>query len=190
MQQLKVDLGELAFAFESGFHELSNYLDLETGEIVVVTDDARGHLEAIYEAMNGEEGEELPGMATLLAEWGLPDWQRQAVLQADAVERGYGDRFLAVPQMGSHEAYRDMEDFIIIIRSPRLRELLDVAITGRGAFRRFKDVLYNYPHEEKRWFAFKEARMVERVREWLEAHDIEPVDLGGTENDGWKTDHT
>ena len=27
MRQLKVDLGELAFAFESGFHELSNYLD-------------------------------------------------------------------------------------------------------------------------------------------------------------------
>ena len=39
MRQLKVDLGELAFAFESGFHELYNYFDLETGEIVVVTDD-------------------------------------------------------------------------------------------------------------------------------------------------------
>ena len=184
MRQLKVDLGELAFAFESGFHELSNYLDLETGEIVVVTDDARGHLEAIYEAMNGEGGEALPPLANLVAEWGLHDWQQQAVLQAGAVKRGYGDRFIAVPQMDSHEAYCDMEDFITTIRNPQLRELLDVAITGRGAFRRFKDVLYNYPHEEKRWFAFKEARMVERVREWLEAHDIEPVDVGGTADDG------
>ena len=175
MRQLKVDLGELAFAFESGFHELSNYLDLETGEIVVVTNDARGYLEAVYEAVNGEGGEESSGMATLLAEWGLADWQRQAVLQADAVERGYGDRFIAVPQMDSHEAYRDMEDFITTIRNPHIRELLDVAITGRGAFHRFKDVLYNYPHEEKRWFAFKEARMVERVREWLTECDIEPI---------------
>jgi len=184
MRQLKVDLGELAFAFESSFHELSNYFDLETGEIVVVTDDARGQLEAIYEAMNGEGGEASPALADLVAESGLHDWQQQAVLQADAVERGYGDRFIAVPQMDSHEAYGDMEDFIATIRNPHIRELLDVAIMGRGAFRRFKDVLYNYPHEEKRWFAFKEARMVERVREWLEAHDIEPVDVGGTTDDG------
>ena len=103
-----------------------------------------------------------------------PTGRQQAVLQADAVETGYGERFIAVPQMESDEAYRDMEDFIATVRNPHIRELLEVAITGRGAFRRFKDVLYNYPHEEKRWFAFKEARMVERVREWLEAHDIEP----------------
>jgi|WetSurMetagenome_2_1015567.scaffolds.fasta_scaffold111942_2 hypothetical protein len=175
MRKLKVDLSELAFVFESGFHELSNYLDLETGEIVVVTDDTRGYLEAIYEAMNSEGGEASPALATLVAESGLHEWQQQAVLQADAVERGYGDRFIPVPQMDSHEAYRDMEDFSATVRNPHIRELLEVAITGRGAFRRFKDAFYNYPHEEKRWFAFKEARMVERVREWLEAHDIEPI---------------
>ena len=38
-----------------------------------------------------------------------------------------------------------MEDFIATVRNPHLRELLEVAIMGRGAFRRFKDVLYNYP---------------------------------------------
>lgn len=184
MRKLKVDLGELAFAFESGFHELSNYLDLETGEIVVVTDDARGQLEAIYEEMGVQEGEESSAVADLLDEWGLPEWQKQAVREADAVERGYGTRFVTVPHVDSHQAYGDMEDFIETVRRPHIRELLEVAIIGRGAFRRFKDVLYNYPHEEKRWFAFKEARMVERVREWLEAHDIAPVDVGGVENDG------
>ncbi len=164
MRQLKVDLGELAFAFESNFHELSNYFDFETGEIVVVTEDARGQLEAICEAMNGEGEEASSTLADLVAESGLHDWQQQAVLQADAVERGYGDRFIVVPQMDSHEAYGDMEDFIVTVRNPHIRELLDVAIMGRGAFRRFKDVLYNYPYEEKRWFAFKEAQMAERVR--------------------------
>ena len=41
MRKLKVDLGDLAFAFESNFDELTNYLDLETGEIVVVSYDTR-----------------------------------------------------------------------------------------------------------------------------------------------------
>jgi len=178
MRQLKVDLGDLAFAFESGFQELSNYLDLETGAIVVVTDDTRHELEAIYDEVDVEEGEELPSLTDLLAGRGLPDWEKQAVLEADAVERDYGTRFVAVPQIDSHEAYRDMEDFIATVRNPHIRELLEVAIMGRGAFRRFKDVLLNYPREEQRWFAFRDARMAERVREWLEEYDIEPVGGG------------
>ena len=90
-----------------------------------------------------------PTLAERVAQQGLPEWQQQQLLVADAVEIGYGERFVAVPQVESGEAYRDMDDFIATVRRPHLRELLDVAIIGRGAFRRFKDVLYTYPHEEK-----------------------------------------
>jgi hypothetical protein len=180
MRKLKIDLGDLAFAFESGFHELSNYLDLETGEIVVVTDDTRRELEEIYEEMEAGEREDASALARHLDGLNLPAWQKQMMLQADQVERDYGTRFVAVPHVDSHEAYGDMEDFIATVRNPHLRELLEVAIMGRGAFRRFKDVLLNYPREEKRWFAFQEARMFERVREWLEEYDVEPTDdMGG-----------
>ncbi len=175
MRKLKVDLGELAFAFESGFHEQSNYLDLETGEIVVVTDDTRRELEEICEEMEAEEQKDASALARLLDGLNLPAWQKQMVLQADRVERDYGTRFVAVPHVDSHEAYGDMEDFIATVRNPHLRELLEVAIMGRGAFRRFKDVLLTYPREEQRWFEFRDARMIERVREWLEGHDIEPI---------------
>jgi len=179
MRHLKVDLHELAFAFESSFYELSHYLDLETGQVVVVSEDAQRELEAIYEELELEEDEEPPALTSLLEQRELPDWQKQTVLEADAVERDYGTRFIAVPQVDSHEAYSDMEDFIATVRNPHLRELLEVAIMGRGAFRRFKDVLLDYPHERERWFAFKDEKMLERVREWLEAHDIEPIDKGG-----------
>jgi hypothetical protein len=184
MRKLKIDLGELAFAFESGFDQLSNYLDLETGEIAIVTDDTRGELEAIYEEMDAEEDEDSSALIDLLKERNLPDWQKQMVLQANQVERGYETRFVAVPQVDSHEAYGDMVDFIATVRSLHIRELLEVAIMGRGAFRRFKDVLYNYPHEEKRWFAFKETRMLERVRAWLEGYGIEPISETQTDDDG------
>ena len=43
-----------------------------------------------------------------------------------------------------------------------------VAISGRGAFRRFKDVLLRYPEERERWFQFKNEWMQERALEWLD----------------------
>ncbi len=134
MRKLTVDLGELAFAMESNFAETRTYLDLETGEVVAVGDDIRGELEAIYEQMEPDEPADSPRFLELVAQRGLPDWQRQQLLVADQVERGYGERFIAVPQVDSHEAYRDMEDFIATVRSPHIRELLEVAITGRAHF--------------------------------------------------------
>ena len=50
---------------------------------------------------------------------------------------------------------------------PGGEELLDVAIQGKGAFRRFKDVLRGHPGEQQRWFEFQAARMDARAREWL-----------------------
>ena len=40
-------------------------------------------------------------------------------------------------------------------------------MSGRGAFRRFKDVLARDPAELRRFFAFTNNRKRERAREWL-----------------------
>jgi hypothetical protein len=76
------------------------------------------------------------------------------------------DRWLGVWPLGSGAAYRDMVHFASS-RSGRLRELLDVAINGRGAFRRFKNVLYDWPDDRADWFAFSEDRSRGRARAWL-----------------------
>jgi hypothetical protein len=67
----------------------------------------------------------------------------------------------------SHEGYRDMEDFIALVRDPRARELLERAIEGRGAFRRFKDTLFEFRELREAWFRFHDARMERRALEWL-----------------------
>jgi hypothetical protein len=175
MRQLNIDLDDLALAFESGFEGMHHYLDLETGQVVAVSDDIWRALEEIYDEIELEEGQEPPPLDQLLDARYLPDWQEQALRQAYAVEAGYGQRFVAVPQMDPHEAYRDMEDFIATVRNDHVRELLEVAIMGRGAFRRFKDVLLRYPRERERWFAFQDARLRRRVLEWLESLGIAPA---------------
>ena len=49
------------------------------------------------------------------------------------------------------------------------------AIRGRGAFRRFKDLIARHPDVEEQWYACKDARAKERVLHWLDAHDMEPI---------------
>lgn len=46
------------------------------------------------------------------------------------------------------------------------------AIEGRGAFRRFKDVLLEFPQLREQWFAFHETRMRRRALEWLADHEV------------------
>ncbi len=68
-----------------------------------------------------------------------------------------------------------MEDFIETVKGVKLKEKLYNALTGKGAFRRFKDVLNSYPKERERWFKFKDEKVIERVNEWLKEEGIEIV---------------
>ncbi len=72
-----------------------------------------------------------------------------------------------IEPLPSHEAYGDLVDFTERVRDPRARDLLERAIAGRGAFRRFKDTLFEFPELREAWFAFHDARMGRRALEWL-----------------------
>ncbi len=56
-----------------------------------------------------------------------------------------------------------MEAFIVTVHNPRLQEQLERAISGRGAFRYFKDMLLDYPAERECWFQFKRERLHHRM---------------------------
>ena len=60
-----------------------------------------------------------------------------------------------------------MVAFIEQVNDPDQRDRLEIAISGRGAFRRFKDVLARDEGELNRFFAFTNGRKRERAREWL-----------------------
>jgi hypothetical protein len=78
------------------------------------------------------------------------------------------DVFEAIPRIESYQAYSDMEDFIASVKDENMAGLLNVAIEGKGAFRRFKDGLLDYPEERENWFRFKDARMRDRAAKWLD----------------------
>jgi Uncharacterised protein family (UPF0158) len=71
-----------------------------------------------------------------------------------------------------------MQDFIETVQNAHFRELLEVSIQGRGAFRRFKDTVGRDPAELQRWFACRNQRLEERAREWLADEGFEPLPKG------------
>jgi hypothetical protein len=84
--------------------------------------------------------------------------------------------YLRVDPVSSREQYRWMEHFIAEVEDDELKQLLLGAIDGKGAFRRFKDVLINYPIDRERWFTFRSARLRECMEGWLLTHDIKTVE--------------
>jgi hypothetical protein len=78
-----------------------------------------------------------------------------------------------VEPVPSREQYRMMERFIATVTNTALKDALQDAIVGKGAFRRFKDALARYPEERKRWFAFRDALLHRFILDWLKEHHLE-----------------
>ena len=88
------------------------------------------------------------------------------------------ERYLRIPHAVPRDGFRDMERFIETVQDAALRQLLNIAVNGKSVFRRFKDVLHDYPRERERWFRFQADRVQQRILEWLESEDIEPITGG------------
>jgi hypothetical protein len=83
--------------------------------------------------------------------------------------------YLLVDPVSSREQYRWMERYIATVEEPELRQKLVSSIDGKGAFRRFKDVLMAYPVERERWFTFRSERLRAAMQSWLDTHSLESV---------------
>ncbi|MGW0824399.1 UPF0158 family protein [Streptomyces sp. NPDC002845] len=85
----------------------------------------------------------------------------------EAEEADDPDRWLYVPALGSRAGYRDMELFIDGLGDADLADRLRIAVRGRGAFRRFKDVLARDERAWRRYHRFGDERQRGRARAWL-----------------------
>jgi hypothetical protein len=90
---------------------------------------------------------------------------------ADAIHN-----FVRVEPAASREQYRWMERFTTSVSDPQLRERLIISIDGKGAFRRFKDVLLAYPVERERWFGYRADLLHWHIHGWLADNDVVPAE--------------
>jgi hypothetical protein len=81
------------------------------------------------------------------------------------------DRWLRFDTTGSRDGWQDMAAFAERQRDDRLRDRLEQSIQGKGAFRRFRDLVHDENLSEA-WHVFSTDRQLGRARAYLAAEGI------------------
>ncbi|MBD3255476.1 MAG: hypothetical protein GF383_10305 [Candidatus Lokiarchaeota archaeon] len=134
------------------------YLDAQTGKIIYINPE-----EEEYDSNSEQEyGEDDPDM--------LETFQYEENVRNDY------SRYLQIPSIEPWIPYNIMKTFVDNIDDPRLQQKLNNAIQGKGAFRRFEDVLFNYPEWEVKWLSYRDKKQSEYVKSWLEEEGFEVLE--------------
>jgi hypothetical protein len=83
--------------------------------------------------------------------------------------------YVRVEPASSREQYRWMEKFVSSVADEPLRDRLIISIDGKGAFRRFKDVLLAYPAERERWFSYRADLLHWHIHHWLRESELSAI---------------
>jgi hypothetical protein len=172
LRRLQIDLLELEVAFGNSSVDMSYYLDLETGRVILVTSEARRIVESAPRPAPDEESDGLAPYPCTAS--GLSGWLLKAIEDAAQVDADAGGRYVAIPTEDSHAIYQDMQEFVGTVESEALRERLWAAVQDRGAVRLFRDILSRYPEERRRWFEYEQESTLQRILDWLATRGVEP----------------
>ena len=81
--------------------------------------------------------------------------------------------YVAIERIPSHEAYQWMVDFVDEMVAPadeHAAEQLSLALSGKGAFRRFKDTLQRLDEQWlQAWYQWRDKQLKAAVDEWLKS---------------------
>lgn len=88
-------------------------------------------------------------------------------LDDEELDRLDDEPSLEVLPLGSRNAYADMQDFAATVEDDRRRVRLEIALHGKGAFRRFKDLVHDDEDLAGPWSMFQAERRLGRARWWL-----------------------
>lgn len=86
------------------------------------------------------------------------------------------ERYLQIPSLDPGEERFLVYDFIRHVENAELKLMLEEAFVGRRRYGKFEDIVSFYPEEMDRLRQAREEKVAERIRGWLEEHDIFPMD--------------
>jgi hypothetical protein len=148
-----VALNELAQEMQSVFDTITVYFKRSTGEFIMVTDE---HIRAAEEESFDDR----------------PEWEQEAIrMTADILARENDGDYVPLPSKYEIHEYSIMERFCHTVENSKIANDLFRSITGKGAFRRFKDAIHRHSIEEA-WYRFKDEAFKEIAREWCRENYI------------------
>jgi hypothetical protein len=100
-------------------------------------------------------------------------WRSVQVVE-NQKDKGTKDKHVVeVPSITSREGWEIMMDYLDNLNNKQLKSKLASAVQGKGAFRRFNEILNKSPSDQKRWYLFQDAAITKMLDEWLKTLDIE-----------------
>jgi hypothetical protein len=168
LMPVAVSLRDLVDELQMLPNEGNAYLNKVTGKIITVTDDdvAMVEMDSEFEEELEEEHDEISGE---VADSEIEYYQEvKRVLASDP-------DYLKLPSRFDIHEYEIMERFCLSVPNGKVSDVLLRKIRGSGAFRRFKDTIYQYGLEDD-WFKYRDEAYKEIAIAWLESKDIAYAD--------------
>lgn len=88
---------------------------------------------------------------------------------SDEIE--YTDNYIALPSKYDRYDHQIMKSFIFTIEDEKTSDLLLQAISRRGAFRNFKDLIYYFEIVDE-WYKFQQATFKKIALDWCHCNNI------------------
>ena len=151
--EVRVKLNEIIDGLESQSDESASFLNIKTGEVVLMTD---------YAMRAAEDDEPLED---------VPDWERELVAIAREIIAETG-QYIQLPTKYDIDEYSIMENFCMSLEKQEIGDILYDLISGSGAFRRFKDAVYKYGVEDE-WYKYRDNAIKEIAIDWCRQNNIE-----------------
>jgi hypothetical protein len=173
LRRLNVDFDEIQKAMEDVVRDTFDYfLDLETGEVLTFSEEiVREMKERLYDDEYDEIKDDIEYIE-FDEEPEIPDWMTDEMDMALEILLDESGRYVRIPERETRFAYQSMNDFIDMVEDLTLKKELSEALNGKGAFRKFKDILIGVPRERKRWHGYNAKAMKKEITEWLKTLGI------------------
>lgn len=155
-------LAEDLLAWLRGLPVVAGAVPVDLSEVATMLEGDQGEPGGYLDLRSGEI---VPEFLTDPAEVG-----EDGVIDIDAEP----DRWLELNRLGSRDGWGDMAAFTARERNSHVRQRLESAIQGRGAFRRFRDVLAEEGLID-RWRGYSDDRSIGRAREYLAGRGVRAV---------------
>ena len=102
----------------------------------------------------------------------LPAWEQEAIeLAAEILLHENDGDYIALPSRYDIHEYSIMKTFCHTVRNSKTADDLFRAISGKGAFQRFKEAIHRHGIEQE-WYNFKEKSFRDIGRDWCEENSI------------------
>jgi hypothetical protein len=169
MEKLKIDFDEVQKAMEDTEREAFDYfLDRETGDVIILSEEIISKARSVLDEIVEDDMADYEEMV-FDKEYDIPDWMEDEIELALDIFLYEKDRYLRIPERNPVSCYAAMKEFAEQTEDVPLKEELLGILDGKGAFRRFKDSLEQYPGERKRWYGFNAKAVKKEIAEWMQA---------------------